>query len=255
MKFFQKSVNTTKIKLERHSNKHLNVVVTGGSRGLGKALCRRFLHEGDRVVMICRNPQNVEHHDNLLVVKKGVADITRNVFDCKVDLWINNAAVSHGYKRFLDHSDNNVREIFETNLIGAALCSKQAFEIMTTQSEGGAIFNISGAGSNGFSTPAFSLYGASKAGLVQLTRSLQAEWKDTNVNIHTVSPGMMKTDLLMENLPPSVSKMVSYFCTDPDIVAEWLVGEMKKTYYSAQESAFIQYTSLSRVMKMAVHQK
>ena len=255
MNIVQRFVSKTKLRSARQSNKQLNVVVTGGSRGLGKAMCERFLREGDRVVMICRNPRNVEPHDNLMVIEKDVMDVTSKLFDHKVDLWINNAAVSGGYRRFIDQPDEKIIEVLETNLICAALCSKLAFEIMSTQPDGGAIFNMSGAGANGFSTPDFSLYGASKAGVVQLTRSLQAEWKDTNVDIHIVSPGMMKTDLLLENLPESVYKMVSHFCTDPEIVGEWLVEAMKDTYYNAEDDAFINYMTLTRVMKKVIDKK
>lgn len=74
---------------------------------------------------------------------------------------------------------------------------------MREQEAGGHIFNMDGAGADGSPTPRFAAYGATKRGLVQLSKSLQAELKMlgiSNVGIHNLSPGMVTTDLLMSGM-------------------------------------------------------
>jgi chlorophyll(ide) b reductase len=252
MNIVQRFVKREDLRSARQSNKQLNVVVTGGSRGLGRAMCEQFLCQGDRVVMISRHSRGIESHKNMKVIEKSVMDMGELSFDHRVDLWINNAAISGGFRHFAEHNDSKVKEILETNLIGTALGSKHAYELMKDQPCGGAIFNMAGTGSNGFPTRDYSLYGASKAGVVQLTRTLQSELKDTNVGVHIVSPGMMNTDLLLENMPETTYKIIKRFCTAPEIVADTLVMEMKDAYYNADTNAFIQYMTVSRVIKRLV---
>lgn len=82
----------------------------------------------------------------------------------------------------------------------------QAIKLMREQEAGGHIFNMDGAGADGNPTPRFAAYGATKRGLVQLGKSLQAELKMlgiNNVGIHNLSPGMVTTDLLMSGRPCS----------------------------------------------------
>lgn len=255
MNIVQRLVQKQHLRSTRQSNKQLNVVITGGSRGLGKAMCEQFLRHGDRVVMISRHPRGIESHNNLVVIEKSVMEMGEFIFNDRVDLWINNAALSGGFRHFADHDTNKIKEILETNLIGTALGCKHAYELMKDQPCGGAIFNMSGTGSNGFPTPDYSLYGASKAGVVQLTKTLKSELKDTNVGVHIVSPGMMNTDLLMENMPEKTYNMIKRFCTNPEIVAETLVTEMRDAYYNADANAFIQYMTLSKILKKLVDKK
>jgi chlorophyll(ide) b reductase len=95
---------------------------------------------------------------------------------------------------------------------GLRLAVRQAIRVMRNQTAGGHIFNMDGAGADGSPTPRFAAYGATKRGLVQLGKSLQAELKMlgiNNVGIHNLSPGMVTTELLMagETSPPQVQSL------------------------------------------------
>ena len=88
----------------------------------------------------------------------------------------------------------------ETNVLGTMLCCQAAINVIRQQASPGHIFNMSGAGANGRPTPRFAAYGATKRGLIQLSKSLEAELKMLdirNVGIHNLSPGMVTTDLLL----------------------------------------------------------
>ena len=97
----------------------------------------------------------------------------------------------------------------ETNVLGVMLCCRAAIKLMRDQGSPGHVFNMDGAGANGRPTPRFAVYGASKRGLMQLSKSLEAELKlldIRNVGIHNLSPGMVTTELLMCGADTPVSK-------------------------------------------------
>lgn len=94
-------------------------------------------------------------------------------------------------------------------MLGVMLCCRAAINLMRGQGVPGHIFNMDGAGSNGRPTPRFAAYGATKRGLAQLGKSLEAELKllgIRNVGIHNLSPGMVTTELLMSGANTPVAK-------------------------------------------------
>ncbi|XP_073107820.1 chlorophyll(ide) b reductase NOL, chloroplastic isoform X6 [Elaeis guineensis] len=102
-----------------------------------------------------------------------------------------------------------------------------AINMMLNQPRGGHIFNIDGAGSDGRPTPRFAAYGATKRSVVHLTKSLQAELQMhevKNVMVHSLSPGMVTTDLLMSGATTKQAKFfINILAEPPDVVAEYLV--------------------------------
>ncbi|GER32756.1 NAD(P)-binding Rossmann-fold superfamily protein [Striga asiatica] len=207
-----------------------NVVITGSTRGLGKALAREFLLSGDRVVVTSRDPESVdltikELAENLKEVifatggtsKKhlrhakvvGISCDVSNPEDVRklanfavtslgsVDIWVNNAGTNKGFRPLLQFNDDDIQQIVSTNLVGSILCTREALHIMGGQTKGGHIFNMDGAGSGGSSTPLTAVYGSTKCGLRQLQSSLLKECRRSKVGVHTASPGMVLTDLLL----------------------------------------------------------
>ncbi|XVF34838.1 hypothetical protein REPUB_Repub18cG0092800 [Reevesia pubescens] len=236
-----------------------NVVITGSTRGLGKALAREFLLSGDRVVVASRSPESVdmtvkELEENL---KEGmtaagassknlrrakVVGITCDVCDTNdveklanfainelgsVDIWINNAGTNKGFRPLLQFSDEDIKQIVSTNLVGSILCTREAMRIMKNQPNGGHIFNMDGAGSGGSSTPLTAVYGSTKCGLRQLHASLLKECKRSKVGIHTASPGMVLTDLLLSGSTIKNKRMFNIICELPETVARSLVPRMR----------------------------
>ena len=118
-----------------------------------------------------------------------------------------------------------------------------------------AIYNIAGAGSNGFSTPNFAVYGATKAGISQFTRSFQSEIAaaaaDEKVTTSMVSPGMIMTDLLIENLDKRIFEKIKPFISDPEVVGQNLAGKIRNSYYNA-DSCKIDYLTLDVIFEKLV---
>ncbi|MED6113965.1 putative chlorophyll(ide) b reductase nyc1, chloroplastic, variant 3 [Stylosanthes scabra] len=163
-----------------------NVVITGSTRGLGKALAREFLLSGDRVIVTSRSPESVQEtvkelEENL---KEGISNafgssltklsqakvvgIACDVCEPEdvqrlanfavnelghIDIWINNAGTNKGFRPLLQFSDEDIKQIVSTNLVGSILCTREAIRIMRNQTRAGHIFNMDGAGSGGSSTP------------------------------------------------------------------------------------------------------
>ncbi|CAK9172782.1 unnamed protein product [Ilex paraguariensis] len=237
-----------------------NVVITGSTRGLGKALAREFLLSGDRVVVASRSPESVnmtisELEENL---KEGMvtagSSSRRNLAQAKVvgiacdvcqpddvlklakfavkelgsiDIWINNAGTNKGFRPLLQFSDEDIQQIVSTNLVGSILCTREAMSVMSSQVRGGHIFNMDGAGSGGSSTPLTAVYGSTKCGLRQLQSSLLKECKRSKVGVHTASPGMVLTDLLLSGSTTKNKQMFNIICELPETVARTLVPRMR----------------------------
>ncbi|XP_061993388.1 probable chlorophyll(ide) b reductase NYC1, chloroplastic [Rosa rugosa] len=237
-----------------------NVVISGSTRGLGKALAREFLLSGDRVVVASRSLESVqatvrELEENL---KDGIANAgsssRNNLAHAKVvgiacdvcegddvqklasfaiselgsiDIWINNAGANKGFRPLLQFSDEDIKQIVSTNLVGSILCTREAMRIMRNQPKGGHIFNMDGAGSGGSSTPLTAVYGSTKCGLRQLQSSLLKECKRSKVGVHTASPGMVLTDLLLSGSSLKNKQMFNFICELPETVARTLVPRMR----------------------------
>lgn len=237
-----------------------NVVITGSTRGLGKALAREFLLSGDRVVVASRSSESVrmtvtELEENLKEGMMAAGDSSKkNLVHAKVagiacdvcepadvqklsnfavnefgsiDIWINNAGTNKGFKPLLQFTNEEIEQIVSTNLVGSILCTREAMRVMRDQPKGGHIFNMDGAGSGGSSTPLTAVYGSTKCGLRQLQASLFKESKRSKVGVHTASPGMVLTDLLLSGSTIQNKQMFNIICELPETVARTLVPRIR----------------------------
>ncbi|KAK4397013.1 putative chlorophyll(ide) b reductase NYC1, chloroplastic [Sesamum angolense] len=140
---------------------------------------------------------------------------------------VNNAGTNKGFRPLLQFNDDDIQQIVSTNLVGSILCTHQALRIMNSQRNGGHIFNMDGAGSGGSSTPLTAVYGATKCGLRQLQSSLLKECRRSKVGIHTASPGMVLTELLLSGSSVQNKQMFNIICELPETVARTLVPRMR----------------------------
>jgi chlorophyll(ide) b reductase len=240
------------LKVERIKNKKLNIVITGGSRGLGKTLALEFAKNKDNVCVLSRSKINLDNIKSIQCDVSNKFEITNALSIIQdtypsIDIWINNAGMSGGYRPIIDLSNQNIENIIKTNLLGTSLCCKEIYNIMSQQKTGGAIFNLAGAGSNGSSTPQYAIYGSTKAAIVQLTKSLQEEWKLSNVDIHLISPGMMVTDLLLDNMNDNTYDAIEFLIKHPEDVSRFLVPRIKRVYYYNQ-SEYIKFLTIFKIL-------
>ncbi len=198
-------------------------LVTGGSRGLGQAICCCLAAEGVRVAINYR--RNVQHAEQLvkrLQAEHGVQalaiqgdvssaqDVAANFDSCQQtlgipDILINNAGlwptayVHEMTEEAWDHT-------FDVNLKGAFLTCREAVRRWLRAERGGRIVNVSSSAAFIGSTTGHAHYAASKAGLVNFTVSLAREVAQHGIYVNAVAPGMMRTDMAQDALARNEEK-------------------------------------------------
>jgi NAD(P)-dependent dehydrogenase (short-subunit alcohol dehydrogenase family) len=191
------------------------VVITGGSRGIGQGLAREFGTRGCRVVICGRSLATVETalldlHARGVTATGIAADVAdRDQVQAlwnhaiatygRVDVWINNAGMSVSRGPLPQVPADAVEAIVRTNLLGVMHGCAVAQTGLASQSGGGWIWNMEGFGSNGQKQPGLTSYGATKRAVTYLTESLIKETKGTPVKVAFLSPGIVATDLLVDD--------------------------------------------------------
>ncbi|NNH68460.1 SDR family oxidoreductase [Nocardia uniformis] len=214
------------------------VVVTGGTRGIGLGMVRALLAGGHRVALCGVDPERVEKvrtelSENALVMVTDVTDRdqVRALWDATVerfgvvDVWINNAGISHDRKPLWQLPVETARAVVETNLLGVLHGSSVAVAGMAA-GRGGHVWNMEGLGSDGRMVPGLATYGASKRAVTYLTKALAKE-VPAGVSVGLLSPGMVVTDLLTHGYddPAELAKARKVFNILADrveTVAPWL---------------------------------
>lgn len=178
-------------------------VITGGASGIGKATVGRFLNEGCRVVVFDRDRHGCEMLKREFpdLVDAPVADVADSDAVARafsavddviggLDVLINNAGISRRH-RFLDIPAAQWAEVIAVNLTGAFNVAQQAARRM--QNSGGVIINMGS--TNGLvGYPFYADYNASKAGVIEMTRSMALELAPT-VRVIAVCPGYVLTPM------------------------------------------------------------
>ena len=183
-------------------------VVTGGSRGIGRAVCVQLARQGCHVVVnychgeaaaetvsLCRalGAQAVAVQADVSTAEgcKKLFEEAANAFG-RVDILVNNAGITRD-NLILRMSEADFDAVLDANLKGAFLCCKEAARRMVRQ-RWGRIVNLSSVvalrGNAGQTN-----YAASKAGLIGLTKSLARELASRNVTVNAVAPGFIETDM------------------------------------------------------------
>jgi NAD(P)-dependent dehydrogenase (short-subunit alcohol dehydrogenase family) len=180
------------------------VVITGGARGIGAAATARFIDEGCRVIVVDRDPRGCQQIKAKFapLVEAIVADVADEhavaaAFDQVdallngLDVLINNAGISLRH-RFLDLSPGEWSEVLSVNLNGVFHMAKQAARRMV-KAGGGVIINMGS--TNGLvGHPLYADYNASKAGVIELTRTMALELAPS-VRAIAVCPGYVLTPM------------------------------------------------------------
>jgi len=183
------------------------VLVTGGSRGIGLAVARRFQDAGDRVAVTFRTkppagPEGrTEGATDLLGLRCDVtsqADVD-NAFDTVEEQWgpvevlVSNAGVTRD-SLLLRMGEDTWQEVLDTNLTGAYRVVRRAVRGMVRAHAGRIVLVSSAAGFAG--GPGQANYAASKSGLLGLARSLARELGSRGVTVNLVAPGPVATEML-----------------------------------------------------------
>ncbi len=189
------------------SNK--TIVVTGSTRGIGRAIAEACAKEGARVVICSRQESTVKQtckafkQQNLHVsgipvdvsIEGDLEKLLQHAIETwgRVDVWINNAGLSGGFRPLQEMSTEEIRVLVEVNLTATLNACRIIIPYFITQG-GGILINMGGKGGRGDASPFLSTYAATKAAITNLTKSLAQENKPHPISIHSVMPGMVATD-------------------------------------------------------------
>ena len=184
-------------------------IVTGGSRGIGRAVCLALAAQGLDIVVNYAGSAAAAAETAVLCEEKGVKAITVQadvstaqgadaLFEAamaafgRVDVLVNNAGITRD-GLILRMTEEDFDQVISTNLKGAFLCAKKAARIMMKQRYGRIISISSVVGVHGNAGQAN--YAASKAGLIGMTKSLAKELGSRHITANAVAPGFIDTDM------------------------------------------------------------
>ncbi|KAL1530922.1 hypothetical protein AB1Y20_001813 [Prymnesium parvum] len=246
------------------------VVITGGAGGVGYAYADELMRLGHWVV-ICdvKDPSSAvetlrkKYEGGLGRVYGTVCDVSDadsvmalGEFSKKslgtIHYWINNAGINGGRRPFTEVPIKAVEAVVKVNLLGVLICTQVAMKIMQQQKGVTShIFNTVGSGVKGGGTPGYVCYGATKRGLPQMTDSLVKELTTGvpgyemaktpgTVNCHVLSPGMVFTDLLLNDSTPELRKFpFGVLAAQPEEVAQDLVPKILDVKGNGQKVEFL----------------
>ena len=193
-------------------------VITGGASGIGRAAVTRFLEEGSRVAVIDRDAKACRQitHEIPNLAGTFVADVSNEqaVIDIfkridgifgEIDILINNAGISLRHA-FLDITAQDWQKVIETNLNGVFYVAQQAGKRMWEQGRGVIINMGSTNGMIGY--PYYADYNASKAGVIELTRSMALELAP-KIRVMVVCPGYVLTPMQEVEYSPEMMEEVN----------------------------------------------
>ena len=231
-------------------------LVTGGTRGIGRAIAEAYAAAGAGVVVLARKPDELDETEAALASLGGPvltvagsagdpevldAAVTRTVAELgRLDVVVNNAATNPAFGPTIEVESRAVRKILEVNLEGPLHLAQAAWQVWM-RDHGGVILNVASVGGLKAS-PVLGTYNVSKAALMHLTRQLALELAP-GVRVNAIAPGLVKTDFaraLWEpdeagtghrhplgriGTPDDVAGLALFLASD---AAAWITGEVYK---------------------------
>ena len=226
-----------------------NALITGGGRGLGKAVAIALANEGVNVGITGRNEESLKTTvaeleklgvkaaysvfdvEEMAQVEQGVASIASQLGG--IDILINNAGVGD-FGSFEDMPVETWEKVMKVNLFGVYYVAKATLPYLKQNKEGDIVNVASTAGLKG--GPNMSAYCASKAAVISLSQSLMAELRKFNIRVITLTPSTIATDMSIEGkLTDGNPEKV----LQPEDFAEWVRDILKMNRRAMIASASI----------------
>jgi len=231
------------------------IVITGGSKGIGRAICLRFAREGARIVFVHYDPDDLAEKKTFELLDEMNVEVRAEKLDVssfrdveeffqrvvkdfqRVDVLVNNAGITRD-AFLMRMSEEQWDQTLQVNLKSVFNCTKAVMRSMIKE-RSGRIINISSVvgqiGNIGQSN-----YGASKAGIMGFTKTVARELANRGITVNAVAPGFINTEMTLK-LPDKVkeaflSQIPMGRIGEPDEVADtvyWLASE-DATYITGQ---------------------
>ncbi len=192
-------------------------VITGSTRGIGLGLATEFLKRGCAAVISGRGRGKVEAEVKRLGGIYGADKVAGQPGDVtdfnqvqavwnaakqkfgNVDIWINNAGITHTTKLFVELDPAEISPVINTNITGLVYGCKVALQGMMEQGCGH-IYNLEGHGSDDRKRAGLMIYGTTKRAVKYFTEALIEETEEVPVQVGFLSPGIVVTDFLIEDM-------------------------------------------------------
>ncbi|WP_369788227.1 SDR family NAD(P)-dependent oxidoreductase [Rouxiella sp. WC2420] len=230
-------------------------LVTGGAKGIGRAICQELASNGARIALVYRHDRHSAETTAMEIVQAGgqvqlyQAELTERSSVAKlvnqvvadwggIDILVNNAGAS-AHASLLELSDSQWQTVLQSNATGCFITSTEVAKIMLER--GGSIISIAGASAHRC-YPGAGAFGPSKAAIVNLTTQMAMEWAQYGIRVNGVSPGpireansgwqqqekvlaeeVSRLPLSRAGTPLEVAKAVSYLASDD---AGYTTGQM-----------------------------
>ena len=195
-------------------------IITGSSRGIGRAIALKFAEEGSDIVVTYHTREDKAREVAQKIIDKGrdvivvqmdvsqrrdVREMVKKTIERfgKIDVLVNNAGILQ-QKPFEYITDKDWDRVFEVNLKGTFICTQEVLFYMKKQ-KSGKIINIASVGGQSGGERAVH-YSAAKAGIICFTKSLARIASPFNINVNVISPGLILTEMSREELSNPSSK-------------------------------------------------
>jgi Tropinone reductase 1 len=188
----------------RWNLKDKKALITGGTKGIGRAIALEMLDFGAQVCIVARSTEEINSLTNQYNNLTGIqADLSKEEGLIKainfvkeyfgdLDILVNNVGVNIR-KKTSDYSKEEYNQIVNTNLTSTFELSQMAYPLLKGKNDA-SIINISSvAGQKHLRTG--SVYGLTKAAMIQLTKNLACEWAEDNIRVNAIAPWYIKTPL------------------------------------------------------------
>jgi len=207
------------------------IVITGSTKGLGKALALAFSKEQAKMVINSVSKKELQKASKEIGVTGFSGDVTKEkdmqkLADFavkkfgKVDIWINNAGIAMAYLPIEEINSKQAHEIMEVNFWGTFYGSKAIMKTMKKQKSGAIINIVSTSSLSG--RPRSAIYSSSKWAVRGFTQALRLAIEQENVYVIAIYPGDMKTNLLKKFKPKEYNNAM-----EPSFVANKIIQNLK----------------------------
>lgn len=211
-------------------------VITGSTKGIGRAIAHEFVREGARVVITSSRREHVDAA--LREFPAGmVCGHVCNAASCPdmeelvqvavrqfgtLDCFVNNAGISDVFGSLGNSNPEEWSRVVDTNLKGTYYGCRAAVRYFLAEGRNGKIINLAGSGTDrGSNTPYISAYGSTKAAIARLTFAIAEEYRGHNLSVMLLHPGLVRTGMTSTDNPsPELSRQLATFNTIVDIFSQ-----------------------------------